>query len=96
MPKTYVDLVFSSEGASPMTVVETVTKRTGLKFVFGKHDLVIEWESLEQLQRLNEGLTRAVQGLGVFLRFQTVIDAPTDLALTWPPLLPHPDENAHV
>ena len=96
MPKTYVDFIFSADGTSPMRVVDRVTAATGLSFLFGPHDMVIPWDRLEELQRRSEEITRAVQGLGVYLRFQTVEEDPASFLLTWPPVLHQRSEDHHV
>ena len=73
-----------------------VTEATGLPFLFGAHDMVITWDRLEELQRRSEEITRAVQGLGVYLRFQTVEEDPAGSALTWPPVLHQRNADHHV
>jgi hypothetical protein len=86
---TYIDLYFSPEGASPLTVAERLHAEAGLSYIVGEHDLVFEWSSVAEFRDRLGRVHRALQGTGVQYRIQSVLDDPTFIEpVPWPPPAP--------
>lgn len=89
--RTYVDIYFSADGATPLRVAEVLHKELGMSFVFGPHDLVFHWKELPELYATIEKLNRALEPLGVYLRFLSEEETrgePDAPEFHWPPLPP--------
>jgi hypothetical protein len=89
--RTYVDIYFSATGASPSKVAEALKRDVGLSFVFGEHDLVINWGDVDELFEVIDKLNRVLAPMGVYFRFESHPDneEPQDLReYSWPPILP--------
>lgn len=89
--RTYVDIYFSSAGASPMKVAELLKREIGLTFVFGEHDFVINWQTTEELFEVISRLNKVLAPMGVYFRFESHPDNEETEELreySWPPLLP--------
>jgi hypothetical protein len=89
--RTYVDIYFSASGASPMKVAEALKRDVGLTFVFGEHDLVINWQDVSELFEVIDKLNSVLAPMGVYFRFEShpdQEDAPELREYSWPPILP--------
>ncbi len=86
---TYIDLYFSPDGVSPLTVADRLRRQAGLSYIVGSHDLVFEWSSVPEFRERLGRLHEALRGSGVQYRIESVVDDPTFVEPTpWPPPLP--------
>jgi hypothetical protein len=88
--RTYVDIYFTADGASPLTVAEAIRKATGLTFILGRHDLAFSWKEVTDFQSMIDKLYDALKDKGVFYRFETRDEEDESVVsmnqLSWPPL----------
>jgi hypothetical protein len=85
---TYVDLYFTPEGVSPLAVAERLQQQAGLTFIVGPHDLVFEWEGVEQFRETLGKIHEALRGSGVTYRVESTVDDPMFVEpAAWPPAL---------
>jgi len=86
--RSCIDLYFSPESVSPLEVAERIRARAGLAFVIGPHDLVFDWETVEQFRSTLAKLHDALRGTGVLYRVETLREEPTFAEpVPWPPPL---------
>lgn len=81
-----------------MEVARTIKKEVGFSFVFGEHDLVLIWEDVAELHKSIEALTHALKGKGVYFRFESHEESPSEPEIreySWPPTLPVSPESRH-
>jgi len=85
---TYIDLYFSPDGVSPLEIAERIRRTAGLDFIVGAHDLVFEWENVEEFRGRLAKIHSALEGTGVTYRVQSTSDDPMFVEPpTWPPSL---------
>ncbi|MFQ6089138.1 MAG: hypothetical protein ACE5K0_09590 [Candidatus Methanofastidiosia archaeon] len=81
--KSYVDLYMNSEGASIRDVISAL-RALKLKPVAGHHDILIEWENEEEFFEILEKLHKALKGMKVSYRIETIIEE-REILPEWPP-----------
>ncbi len=72
--KTYLSIWFSSEGASPMKVVERLMAM-GFKPIKGRYDHVYDWGrdvNLEEVLQLANSVHETLKGMKVLYKLETV------------------------
>ena len=72
--RTYVRMIFHSEGADPLTV-QRVMEDLGFERSMGLHDFVYSWKekaSLDQVLKLVSDVHRRMKGLDVHYEVTTV------------------------
>jgi hypothetical protein len=72
--RTYVRMIFHSEGASPSDVVK-VMREMGFEEAMGMHDFVYKWKnrpSIEDVLRLVNAMHGRMKGLGVNYEVTTI------------------------
>lgn len=84
---TYVKVYFSSDGPSPISIAENLSKETGIPFIRGENDLAFEWETPEEYRVLMEKIYAALKGTKVTLKYETFDEEkrPVHLLAQWPP-----------
>ena len=98
---TFIDLYFAPDGISPLDVADRVRRIAGLSFIVGPHDLVFEWQTVEEFRDRLAKLHDALQGTGVSYRVQSASDDSMFVPpVAWPPSLQtepqtHPGYPAH-
>jgi hypothetical protein len=72
--KTYVNVIFNSEGANPVEVVERL-RSLGFKPLRGVHDHVYDWGNkkaeLEDILRIASSVHETLRGLKVLYKLET-------------------------
>lgn len=71
--KTYLNIMFYSEGANPVEVVERL-RSLGFKPLRGVHDHVYDWGrdiELEDIMRIATSVHETLKGLKVFYKIET-------------------------
>ena len=98
---TFIDLVFSPDGTSPLEISDRLRSHAHLSFIVGDHDLVFEWTSEEEFRSTLSQIHEALRGTGVTYRVHSTVDTPEYVApASWPPSLaeapqPHPGYARH-
>jgi hypothetical protein len=72
--KTYLTIWFSSEGADPSTVVQTL-QSMGFKPMKGQHDHVYDWKreaTLDEVLQLVNNVHYTLKGLNVLYKIETI------------------------
>ena len=72
--KTYLTIWFSSEGADPLTVAQTL-QSMGFKPIKGPHDHVYDWKkepTLDDVLQLVNNVHQTLKGLNVLYKIETV------------------------
>ena len=72
--RTYVRMIFSSEGAGPAEVLR-VMKELGFEESMGMHDFVYKWKekaSLDEIIRLTTEMHERLKGLDVHYEITTI------------------------
>ena len=84
--RTYIDISFSSGGMIPTVVIERIQSLAEVKFILGEHDIVFDWRTVAEFQRVMKSVHAAFGGTGVTYRVHTVADE-SDLRppVVWPP-----------
>ncbi|MCI4319487.1 MAG: hypothetical protein L3J87_03320 [Thermoplasmata archaeon] len=72
--RTYVRMIFSSEGADPQAVLK-VMREIGFEESMGMHDFVYKWKekaSLDEVIRLTTEMHQKMKGLKVSYEITTI------------------------
>jgi hypothetical protein len=72
--RTYVRMIFSSEGADPQAVLK-VMREIGFEESMGMHDFVYKWKekaSLDEVIRLTSEMHQKMKGLKVSYEITTI------------------------
>jgi hypothetical protein len=72
--RTYVRMIFSSEGADPQSVLK-VMREIGFEESMGMHDFVYKWKekaSLDEVIRLTTEIHQKMKGLRVSYEITTI------------------------
>ncbi|MCI4351322.1 MAG: hypothetical protein L3K15_07405 [Thermoplasmata archaeon] len=72
--RTYVRMIFSSEGADPQSVLK-VMREIGFEESMGMHDFVYKWKekaSLDEVIRLTTEMHQKMKGLKVSYEITTI------------------------
>lgn len=88
MPRTYVDLTFTSAGANVLVVVRKLQDRANVSFITGEHDLYFDWQTQAEFDAHMTVIHAALRGTGATYRVHTLLDR-TSWAepVPWPPPL---------
>lgn len=86
MPRTYVDLTFTSAGASVLVVVRKLQDHADVAMITGEHDLYFDWKSQTDFDTHMKKIHDALRGTGTTYRVHTVLDnTPWVEPVAWPP-----------
>lgn len=93
--RSYIDLYFAPGDVGPLEIADRVRRATGLAFIRGPHDLLFEWETVEEFRTMLARLHESLRGTGAFYRVETVADEPGIAPpVPWPaPALPRPPSH---
>ncbi len=72
--KTYITILFNSEGGRPSDVVDELMQ-LGFKPIAGPYDMVYEWPrqaSVREAIEFADQIQLTLEGLGVFFKIETV------------------------
>ena len=72
--KTYLTIWFSSEGADPSTVAQTL-QSMGFKPMKGQHDHVYDWKreaTLDDVLQLLNNVHQTLKGIKVLYKIETI------------------------
>ncbi|HTW55764.1 MAG TPA: hypothetical protein VMG36_04870 [Thermoplasmata archaeon] len=84
--RSYVDLYFAPGDVTSLEIADRIRRATGLEFVLGPHDLLFEWETVDQFRGTLQKIHDALRGTGAFYRVETVVDDPSFVPpVAWPP-----------
>ena len=84
--RTYVDLSFSSDGTIATVVADRIREIARVSLITGEHDIVFEWETVEEFQERLRAIHNALAGTHATYRVQTVSGSEDGLpAVAWPP-----------
>ncbi|MCI4340602.1 MAG: hypothetical protein L3K06_01585 [Thermoplasmata archaeon] len=84
---TYIDLYFTPDGVSPLEIADRLRRHAELTFVVGPHDLVFEWQTVDEFRERLGKVHTALQGTGVSYRVQSSGDDSFVQPAAWPPSL---------
>lgn len=84
---TYIKVYFSTEGPSPISIAEKLSKETGIPFIRGEHDIAFEWETPEEYRSYMEKIYESFKGSKVTLKYESFDEErkPVHLLAQWPP-----------
>ncbi|MFP4000471.1 MAG: hypothetical protein ACOCTN_04435 [Candidatus Natronoplasma sp.] len=68
--RLYIELYFSSEGATPLKTLDLM-KELGFDPVVGEYDFAIDYETPEEYQQILKDLTDVLEGTKVRYRLTT-------------------------
>ena len=86
--RTYIDLYFAPESASPLDLARRIRERAGLGFIIGPHDLAFDRTTVDEFRSTLARLHDALKGSGALYRVETVPEEPTFVEpVPWPPPL---------
>ena len=72
--RTYLTIWFSSEGASPLTIVQNL-KPLGFEAMQGNYDFFYKWDGkppVDELMRLGNSVQKILNGSKVTFKMETV------------------------
>jgi hypothetical protein len=72
--RTFVDITYTTGGASPAKVFERLFQVHDLTFVKGPHDVVFHWQTPKEFWDYVTAIHNALNGTGVNYRLETIDD----------------------
>lgn len=95
MPRSFVDITFSSSGMIASMVVRRLHSLPHVRFISGDHDLYFDWNEPEEFDSKLKVIHDALAGTGATYRVHTRLEGSAwAKPIPWPPsVLETPEEN---